>query len=473
MNDIQQERPKLLAIDADQETLSLVQDVLASDKLEILTAPDSASGLDLFFQSHPRIVLVDASLPTMSGWKVLETIVAADAGVEVILTTAEYSKESALEAIQKGARDYLAKPLDLQRLWTLVGNIQAEAQRRERTAVLDRELVYAYEFEGMIGRSPLMLEVFTKIRRVSPHFKTILVTGNTGTGKELVARALHNLSPASTKPFAAVNCSALMETLLESELFGYVKGAFTGAVRDKVGVFEYAQGGTVFLDEIGELPIAAQAKLLRVLQNQEVQRVGSPQPRTVDVRVIAATNRDLKKEIAKGTFREDLYYRLAMVEVALPSLADRKEDLPLLQRYLISKFSTQYKKEIRGITRRAQTHLASHAWSGNVRELENVIGNACMMVEGNVIDVDDLPEPLRSRKDLAVVQGDGKIPSLEQVTQRHVLNVLQRVGGNKLRAAEALGIGRNTLYEMLARIKTAEVTSINRDSSGVALNGTG
>ena len=459
---IQNARSKLLVIDSHQETLFLVQNALASEQLEILTASDSETALQLFSEDHPLIVLVEVSMPTISGMKVLETIVTADAAVEVILIAAEYSKESAVEAIQKGARDFLVKPLDLGKLRALIGTIHTEAQLRHRTAQLNRELLDVYEFEGMIGRSPLMLEVFTKIRRVSPHFRTILVTGNTGTGKELVARALHHLSPASAGPFAAVNCSALTESLLESELFGYIKGAFTGAVRDKLGVFEYANGGTVFLDEIGELPIAAQAKLLRVLQNQEVRRVGSPQPRTVNVRVIAATNRDLKRQIAKGAFREDLYYRLAMVDVALPPLAHRKEDLPLLQRYLISKFSSQYHKEIRGITRRAQARLASHSWPGNVRELENVIGNACMMAEGSVIDIDDLPESLRSHE-ASLANEEGGILSLEQVGQQHVLNVLQRVGGNKLRAAEALGIGRNTLYEILARIKNAGVTSIDRE----------
>jgi two-component system response regulator HydG len=224
-----------------------------------------------------------------------------------------------------------------------------------------------------------------------------------------------------------------------------------------------AHGGTLFLDEIGDMPLATQAKLLRVLQNQEVQRVGSPIPRMVNVRVIAATNRDLKSQIAKGAFREDLYYRLSMVEVTLPPLADRKEDLPLLQRFLVSKFATQYRKEIQGITRRAQARLARHSWPGNVRELENVIGNACMMVEGNVIDVDDLPDPLKRQAGTLVGNEDG-ILTLEQVEQRHVMDVLQRVGGNKLRAAEALGIGRGTLYEMLARMKTAAVTSIDRES---------
>lgn len=462
MAQIQNARLKLLVIDDNPETLRLVQDTLASDRLEILTANDPESGLALFFRYRPLIVLVDLMMPKMSGMQVLETIIAADAAVEVILITAHYSTESAVEAIQKGANDYLTKPLDLEKLRARISSIQADAQRRERTAQLDRELLDVYEFEGMIGRSPLMLEVFAKIRRVSPHFQTILVTGSTGTGKELVSRALHRLSPASAKPFAVVNCSALVETLLESELFGYVKGAFTGALQDKLGVFEYADGGTVFLDEIGELPMSAQAKLLRVLQNQEVQRVGSPVPRMVKVRVIAATNRDLKSEIAKGTFREDLYYRLSMVELTLPPLVDRKEDLPLLQRYLVSKFATRYGKEIQGITRRAQTCLARHAWPGNVRELENVIGNACMMVQGTVIDINDLPEWLRRSPGPRLASENG-ILTLEQVEHRHVLEVLHRVGGNKVRAAEALGIGRNTLYEILARMKTPALTGIDRE----------
>jgi DNA-binding NtrC family response regulator len=461
MAQIQQARLKLLVIDDNPETLRFVQDTLASDQLEVLTAGDPESGLALFFRYRPLIVLVDLMMPKISGMEVLQTIVAADAGVEVILITAHYSTESAVEAIQKGANDYLTKPLDLEKLLARISSIQADARRREKTAQLDRELLDVYEFEGMIGRSPLMLEVFAKIRRVSPHFQTILVTGNTGTGKELVARALHRLSPASAKPFAVVNCSALVETLLESELFGYVKGAFTGALQDKLGVFEYADGGTVFLDEIGELPMSAQAKLLRVLQNQEVQRVGSPVPRMVNVRVIAATNRDLKSEIAKGTFREDLYYRLSMVELTLPPLADRKEDLPLLQRYLVSKFATRYRKDIQGITRRAQSCLARHSWPGNVRELENVIGNASMMVHGAVIDIDDLPESLRRQSSATLVANDS-ILTLEQIEHRHVLEVLHRVGGNKLRAAEALGIGRNTLYDILSRMKTP--ASIDRES---------
>lgn len=455
-------RLKLLVIDDNTETLRLVQDALSSDELEIFTAQDPETGLEVFFQQRPHIVLVDLVMPKMTGMQVLQKLMAADPAVEVILITAFYSTETAVEAIQLGASNYLTKPLNFEKLRLQIERIRMEAQKRERAAEIDRELLDAYEFEGMIGRSPVMLEVFAKIRRVAPHFKTTLVSGGTGTGKELAAHALHRLSPGANRPFAVVNCAALVETLIESELFGYVKGAFTGALKDKTGVFEFADGGTVFLDEIGELPLAAQAKLLRVLQNDEIHRVGSPVPHSVHVRVVAATNRDLREEIAKGGFREDLYYRLSMVEIALPSLNARKEDLPLLQRHLLSKFANQYHKEIKGITRRAQACLASHSWPGNVRELENVIGNACMMVAGDVIDVQDLPE--RLRRPIGVPSRDeNEVLTLAQMEQRHVLDILQRFGGNKARTADALGIGRGTLYEMLARMKPADVASIDRD----------
>jgi transcriptional regulator with PAS, ATPase and Fis domain len=280
----------------------------------------------------------------------------------------------------------------------------------------------------------------------------VLVTGATGTGKELAAMALHRLSPASRGPFVVCNCSALVENLLESELFGYVKGAFTGATQDKTGLFEHANGGTIFLDEIGELSLSAQAKLLRVLQNRQVQRVGSVAPRNIDVRVIAATHRNVKAMVRSGQFREDLYYRLAVVEIGLPALANRREDLPLLERYFLEKFSAEYNKPIAGLVRRAQTRLAAYPWPGNIRELENVIGNACMMVEGDLIDVDDLPERLREPLTNDAVTDDSLI-SLEELQKRHVLRVLEAVGGNKARAAEILGIGRATIYQLLSKMK--------------------
>jgi DNA-binding NtrC family response regulator len=387
-------------------------------------------------------------MPTMSGMEVLERMVATDPGANVILMTAHYSTDSAVEAIQKGAYDYLTKPLDVVSLQARIATLLAEAKQRQHTLELELELLKAYEFQGIIGRSPLMLEVFAGIRRVAPHFRNVLVLGPTGTGKELVARALHRLSPVASRELAVCNCSALVETLLESELFGYVRGAFTGATQDKIGLFEYANSGTVFLDEIGDLPLPAQAKLLRVLQNQEVQRVGSPATRKIDVRVIAATHRDLRALVREGKFREDLYYRLSMVEIHLPRLRDRKEDFPLLLRHFTRKFASSYNKPISGITRRAQTLLARYSWPGNVRELENVLGNTCMMVTGGVIDVTDLPEYLSASA--ASPQEEGLL-TLEEVQRRHVLHVLEQVGNNKARAADVLNISRATLYSFLAK----------------------
>ena len=442
----------LLAIDDSPENLELIRAALEQQAVEILTSGDPEAGFEIFLNVRPRVVLLDLVMPKVSGMELLERIVAVDPGTDVILITSHYSPESAVEAIQKGASDYWTKPLDVEKLRSRIGGFLSEAENRQKTLRLDRELVDACQFEGMVGRSPLMLEVFAKIRRVAPHFRTVLVTGATGTGKELVAKALYRLSPASQGKYAVCNCSALVETLLESELFGHVRGAFTGATQDKPGLFEHADGGSIFLDEIGELSLPAQAKLLRVLQNREVQRVGSLTPRSVDVRVIAATHRDLKAMVREGRFREDLYYRLAIVEIAIPNLASRREDLPLLQRYFIEKFAADYKKSIAGMTRRTQTRMAAYPWPGNIRELENVIGNACMMAQGSLVDVDDLPESLRlpvSNEQTA----DETFLSLEELQKRHILKVLQAVGGHKARAAEILGIGRATIYQMLSKMK--------------------
>jgi transcriptional regulator with PAS, ATPase and Fis domain len=267
-----------------------------------------------------------------------------------------------------------------------------------------------------------------------------------------VAHALHHLSPAASGIFAVCNCAAIAETLVESELFGYVRGAFTGATQDKIGVFEYANRGTVFLDEIGEMPLPAQAKLLRVLQNQEIQRVGSPAPRSVEVRVVAATNRNLRTMVSEGKFREDLYYRLTMVEISLPRLTDRREDMPLLQRHFLAKFAAEYKKPVVGLTRRAQARLAIYSWPGNIRELENVLGNACMMVEGTVIDIGDLPETVRGPAG-EFAGPDEILISLDESQKRHVMRVLEHVNGNKSQAAEILGISRATIYQFLGRAK--------------------
>ena len=427
--------PKLLAIDDEPKGINLIKDALSDSGLEILTASDVAEGLEVLKATRPRIVLLDLRMPGARGLEVLESILGIDPGTEVILMTTHYSAEAAIEAIQRGACDYFSKPINADQLRRRISQLLWEAEERRRTYRLDHELVHACQFEGIVARSPIMLDVFAKIRRVAPHFGTVLVTGATGTGKELVARALHRLSPASASPFVVCNCSAIVESLLESELFGHVKGAFTGATQDKLGVFEYANHGTVFLDEIGELPLTAQSKLLRVLQNHEIQRVGSPAPRIVDVRVIAATNRDLRSMVNEGTFRKDLFYRLAMIEVKLPGLAERREDLPLLERHFLEKFAAEYRKPLSGMTRRAQTRLANYSWPGNIRELENVIGNACMMVDGPVIDVSDLPEEVRGQPG-SVVGQDESLISLEELQKRHTRTCIgtgrrQQVSGGR------------------------------------------
>jgi len=443
---------KLLAIDDDPPSLSLITEALAQEGLEILTASDLDVGFDLFLQARPRTVVLSLGPTEVSGMNLLERMVRADPAVNVILVSDHYSTESAVEAIHKGACDYLTKPIDFRRLRHRIASFLAEAEIRQRTLILDQGLLQACQFEGIVSRSPLMLDVFARMRRVAPHFRTVLITGATGTGKELVARAMHNLSPASAGEFVVCNCSALVESLVESELFGYVKGAFTGATQDRDGLFESADGGALFLDEIGELTTSAQAKLLRVLQDHKVRRVGSSVSREVNVRVIAATNRDLRTMVREGEFREDLYYRLAVVEIALPALTNRREDMPLLERYFIEKFAEEYKKPIAGITRRAQGRMATYPWPGNIRELENVIGNACMLADGKFIDLGDLPDRIRIQSS-EQSPNDEALFSLEELQRRHVIRVLERVGGNKARAAEILGVGRATIYQLLSRMK--------------------
>lgn len=439
---------KLVVIDDDVQHLRLVQAALQEEGLRILTYSDPQQGLEGIFAERPDIVIVDLVMPKLTGMEILERVSARHPEIDVILMTGQYSTDSAVEAIQKGAADYFEKPLSIvklqNRLKTLIERIRCLARGLD----LERQLLDSSQFEGIIGRGPMMLEMFAKIQRIAPHFRTALITGSTGTGKELVARALHRLSPASSGQFAVCNCSAVVETLFESELFGHVKGSFTGATHDRVGLFEYANNGVVFLDEIGDMPLTTQAKVLRVLQNQEIQRVGSPGVKRVNVRVVAATHRDLRAEVREGRFREDLLFRLAVVEIKTPRLAERMEDLPLLTRHFVQRFSKEYGKPIRGLTARAQAALARHSWPGNVRELENAIASACMMAQEDQVDVRDLPETVRAGVPRHNTD-DGLLP-LKEVERRHVLKVVAQLGGNKARAAEVLGIGRTTLYRILS-----------------------
>jgi DNA-binding NtrC family response regulator len=434
--------------------------------VSLLRAGTLTEGVSFYRNSLPQMIFLDSSLdnPAIQ----VHELFAGDSTLEVVLMTEHWNHAEVEQAIKRGASDLLAKPLESSKVRQLVDRFVEQAQIRRRTHELDNELLKAYQFQGIVGRSPEMLQVFSRVRRVAPLFQTALITGSTGTGKELIARALHNLSSRAQARFVVCNCSALVETLLESQLFGHVRGAFTGAANDKAGLFEYADHGTIFLDEIGELPLTAQAKLLRTLQNQELQRVGSPETHTVDVNVIAATNRNLREMVANGKFREDLFYRLSMIEIDLPSLVDRKEDLPLLQQYFLHKFSVKYAKKLKGISRRAQILLHRHSWPGNVRELENVIGNACMMTECDIVRDSDLPEALR--RETPRVDENGFL-TLEEVQFRHVVNVLKSVDGNKARAAEILGVSRATVYSLLARRSRPASPAANSQASSQASSG--
>ena len=458
---------RIVVIDDDEQHLRFVANALTDEAIDVSVASNAARGLALVRDIRPHLVITDLMMPDVTGMELLEKIVSFDPAIEVVLLTGHYSTDSAVEAIQKGASDYLTKPADVERLQSRVNTLLSDLRSRQRCLELEKELVEKSEFSGMIGRSPLMLEVFHRIRRIAPHYRTVLVTGETGTGKELVARALQQLSPVSSGPLITCNCSALVETLVESELFGHVKGAFTGAVQDRAGVFEAANGGTVFLDEVGELSLPAQAKLLRVLQNQEIQRVGSPAVRKVDVRIIAATHRDLGAMVGEQRFREDLFYRLSMVSIRLPSLAQRKDDLRLLERYFLEKFAGQYRKRVATLTRRAQEVLTRYSWPGNVRELENVLGGACMMIEGESIDVGDIPESIRTKpmRDDEVDE-ERELRTLEEMEKAYTFRVLDRVKGNKVRAAEILGISRAKLYRILADSELLNEELANLEDSG-------
>jgi DNA-binding NtrC family response regulator len=451
---------KLLAIDDDPQALALVQAALKQKDLEIITASDPIEGLQAVKHRRPQIVLLDLMLPKLSGMQVLERILEIDPETEVIMVTAHYSTSSAVEAIQRGASDYFDKPLALDRLRKRVGELLEQTRQRIQASQLESELLKTYNFEGIIGRSPLMLDALAKIRRVAPHYQTLLITGVTGTGKELAARALHRLSPVANKPFVVCNCAALPNELVESELFGYVKGAFTGANADKTGLFEAANGGTLFLDEIGEMPLRSQAKLLRAVEYREISRLGTPSTLKINVRIVCATNRDLRGFVASNEFREDLFFRLAMVEIQLPRLAERREDLPLLIRHFFEKFSLLYKKHIDGLTHRAEAALGRYSWPGNIRELENTIGYACMMADSTVIDIHHLPDVVKTT---ALPLGPSQdLVSLDEMQRIHARRVLEHFGGDKIRAAELLGVSRSTLYRLLS-----EDTSVRSEAAGL------
>jgi DNA-binding NtrC family response regulator len=438
-------------LDDDTAQLEMLSAVVGDMGYEAIATADPEEALKLVRRGRCRLVLVDVHMPQMDGYEFLDRALRCDPGVHIILMTGDYTLDSALEAIRRGASDFLPKPIERQRLRKSLDDIAALYDQRRRVRALEEQLLKDLEFHGIVGKSPAMLEVFDFARKVARHYTNVLLVGSTGTGKELVARAIHQLSPVNQQKLAVCNCSALVDTLLESQLFGHVRGAFTGATDTRPGLFEYANGGTVFLDEVGETSLPMQAKLLRVIQNREIQRVGSPEVRQINVRLIAATNRDLRAEVLAGHFREDLFYRLSSIQIRIPSLTERLEDIPLLVQFLLKKYNAAYGKNIFGLTRRTQTVLLQHAWPGNVRELENVLSSACITATGDFIDLADLPEHLQHRSTHSLEGDSWKPLSLDEVRKLHIRRVLDLCQGNRLKAAQFLGIGRTSLYRYLKR----------------------
>jgi DNA-binding NtrC family response regulator len=441
----------ICVVDDDVATVEMLCDTLTSCGYRCFGTTDPYEGLRYVGKGKGRIVLCDLKMPTMDGLAFLKQALHQDPGVYVILMTGFYSIDSAIEAIKHGAYDYLPKPYERHRLKKTIDDLVEQFHRRRRIHDIEQRLVSDLEFHGIVSRSPAMIDVFEMARKISRHYVNVLLVGPTGSGKELVAHAIHQMSPVASERFGVCNCSAIVDTLLESQLFGHMRGALAAATETRAGLFEYANGGTVFLDEVGETSLAMQAKLLRVIQNREIQRVGSPEVRRVDVRVIAATNRDLRSEVAAGTFREDLFYRLSTIQIRVPSLAQRLEDLPALITFFIKKYNAAYGKQIQGLTRRAQTVLLQHPWPGNVQELENAISSASLVALNNFIDVHDLPEDVQKPERTEASEKSWLPVPLEEVRRDHIERVLDLCSGNRVRAAQMLGIGRTSLYRYLKR----------------------
>ncbi len=464
------ERPLVLVVDDDPSVLAMLGRVARREGYDVITCTGGQQALGRMSEERVDLVLVDLMMPDVGGLDVIRALREIDRSCHVVIMSGQATIDSAVEAVKLGARDYLTKPFDLHRLRDLLADIKGDVtQLRERLAI-ESDLAQRSEFQGMIGRGPAMQELFDLIRRLAPHVRSALVSGETGTGKELVARALHQVGPRRNRKFITINCSAVVETLFESELFGHVRGAFTGATDNKIGMFELASGGTLFLDEIGELPVAVQAKLLRTLEVGEVQRVGSLDQRKVDVRVIAATNRDLVQEVQNGQFRSDLFYRLNIVEIHLPPLRERSEDIPYLTAAFVGEFAKRFRKPLAGVTPAGERVLRSARWDGNVRELKNVIERACMLASGDLVTERELGDSLAQRsakavRALTLAQAGPIAPptrtassqgSLMDIEREHIERTLKQTGGNKAAAARILGLSRRAFYRRLERHGLAE-----------------
>ena len=444
-------KQKILVVEDEDKLRRVIQLQLSSAGFEVEQARTAEEALPLLDRAD--LVLTDLRLPGMSGLEMLNLIQRQNGHAPVIMMTAHGSIETAVEAMKSGAVDFLLKPFSLDHLMTVVNKALEVRGLRDENRKLKEELGRRYEFDNIIGRSPQMQEIFAAVLRVAPTRATVLLTGESGVGKDLIARAIHFHSPRKDRPLVKINCTAIPENLMESELFGYEKGAFTGANISKPGKFEQADTGTVFLDEIGDVPQAVQVKLLRVLQEREFERLGSNKTQRVDIRMIAATNQDLRAALEEGTFREDLYYRLNVVALEIPPLRARKVDIPYLANHFIHKLAPDSGSQVGSITPAAMDILLDHSWPGNVRELENVIERSLVMATGKQLDTRDIRLDLPRTRQTA--PGELALPegmSLDQYEQELIRQALKKADGNKSRAARLLGLTRNALRYRLTQM---------------------
>jgi two-component system, NtrC family, response regulator AtoC len=445
--------PVVLVIDDEPGVRESLREIFKRD-FEVLEAEDGAAGLALVHSRRVDVAMLDVRLPGERGPAVLPKLLALDDSIAVILMTAVPDVRTAVDAIKAGAYDYIVKPFDVDELLLLVKQAAQQRVLEREVCYLRAELDRAHGFDSLVGRHPAMVRLYEQIAQVAQTHATVLVSGESGTGKELVARAIHRQSPRRDQPLVAVNLAAVPEGLFESELFGHEKGAFTGAHSRKLGKFELAHGGTLFLDEVGSLRVDLQAKLLRALQEREVERLGGTRTIPVDVRVIAATNEDLRQLVRTRAFREDLFYRINVAALAIPPLRERKEDIPILVEHFIRKYAREFKKDVRGISRGALPSLGAYDWPGNVRELENVIERSVALATRPVIRLDDLPLDLAIHDEPARSPGGAAPLSLKEARDRfeqvYILRALERENWNQSRAARSLGVHRNTRLARLA-----------------------
>jgi DNA-binding NtrC family response regulator len=462
-------KARILIVDDDDVSCRLFTEVLEGEGHEVHEAHTGEEALERLRGEPYDLLLVDVRMPGITGLEVTRTMRQEQPQLPIVVMTAFGSIETAVEAIHEGAFDYVSKPMNLDELKKIVSRALGQRGLRGLSRGKIKQLEDPEQQKTVIGRSPAMVEVFKMVARVAPTKSTVLILGESGTGKEVIARSIHRHSARAQRPFVAVDCGALTETLLESELFGHTRGAFTGAVSDKKGVFQLADCGTCFLDEIGDISANMQAKLLRVLQEEEVRPVGAKEWLKVDVRVLAATNKDLVELVKTGAFREDLYYRLNVVTISLPPLRERPEDIDALVEIFVGRYSKLARKHITAISHEALDRLKSYSWPGNIRQLENAIEQAVVLSTHPILTVENLPPEVRE----GLPAPDGKaetglpvsdMPSLEEIKKRYALYVIDRVQGNISRAAKILNVDRRSLYRMLARWKVEPFAASDQET---------